>query len=54
MEAALRDSREIQIRLRTKQWITAVPIKAKSGKLFVDTDRGEREIRFSDIVDVRD
>ncbi|MZP28705.1 hypothetical protein GTO91_03095 [Heliobacterium undosum] len=52
--AALRDSREIQIRLRTKQWISAVPVKAKSGKLFVDTDRGEREIRFSDIVDVRE
>ncbi|MBC9785519.1 hypothetical protein GJ688_17855 [Heliobacillus mobilis] len=54
IELAASEQYEIKFRIKSGQWINGIPIKSKSGKLTIVSDGNEREIRCSDIVDVRE
>ncbi|MTV50100.1 hypothetical protein GJ688_14075 [Heliobacillus mobilis] len=54
IELAASEQCEIKIRIRSGQWMSGIPVKSKSGKLTILSDDREREIRCSDIVDVRE
>ncbi|MBC9786319.1 hypothetical protein H1S01_17815 [Heliobacterium chlorum] len=53
VSSAMQEKSEIMISLRTGKQIICVPLKGRMGKLSVSTERGEREILFTDIIEVK-
>ncbi|MBC9786218.1 hypothetical protein H1S01_17280 [Heliobacterium chlorum] len=53
VSSAMQEKSQLMIQLRNGKQILCVPLKGRMGKLSVSTDRGEREILFTDIVDVQ-
>ncbi|MBC9783567.1 hypothetical protein H1S01_03445 [Heliobacterium chlorum] len=52
LSSAMRNRREVRIRLQDGKWLSAIPVTAAGGVLFVVDMGVDREVRLNEIIDV--